>query len=181
MIKLNFKEVGKYGKILKVLQFKKIYKPLELPNNNKKDIVFWGKSNVGKSSLINTLLNYKINKVSKKPGCTKWIGFLELPHINIIDLPGYGYSNVAKGRKEFWDKMLQDYIDLKRTEKVFILIDSNRFITDIDYQAKNCFACSDIKFIYTKADKKMHHNENFLISIKTGLNIINFRDILANL
>lgn len=176
---LNFKELGIYGKALQVISFHKIYHPKNLPQNNKKEIVFWGKSNVGKSTLINTLLNYKINKVSKKPGCTKWIGLLELPHVNIIDLPGYGYSKVAKGRKEFWDQMLSDYIKLKRSDKIFILIDNDRDISELDHTAAKCFQDIPKEFIFTKADHAENSAKKFLVSTKTGLNIVNFREKIA--
>lgn len=177
---LTFKELGKFGKDLQVLDYKKKYRANELPVNNKKEIVFIGKSNVGKSSLINTLLNYKIANVSKTPGCTKWMGFLELPNLNIIDLPGYGYSKVAHGRQEFWDQMLLDYIKLKRTYLTFILIDIRKGICELDQQVMDLFKAFQTKIIYTKYDKETSNNQ-FIVSTKTGLGIIPLREFLTSL
>lgn len=180
MNQLNFKELGIYGKELQVLQYKRVYKPSDLPINNKKEIVFIGKSNVGKSSLINTILNYKINKVSKTPGCTKWIGFLELPKINIIDLPGYGYSKVAQGRREFWDQMLNDYIKTSRTFLTFVLIDSRKGISELDQIVLEMFNSNKTEIIYTKHDKKINEN-GFFVSIKNGNGITELRKKLKEI
>lgn len=179
MTKISYKELGKFGKDLQVLEYKKLYKASELPQNYKKEIVFIGKSNVGKSSLINTLLNYKINKVSKTPGCTKWIGFLELPQLNIIDLPGYGYSKVSKERQEFWDSMLNEYLKENRASTTFILIDSRKKISDLDEEVINLFANSNIYIIYTKYDKK-HSGDGIFVSIKTGLGIVKLRKFITS-
>ncbi|WP_342261716.1 ribosome biogenesis GTP-binding protein YihA/YsxC [Alphaproteobacteria bacterium endosymbiont of Tiliacea citrago] len=171
---LNFKELLEFGKELQVLNYKKVYNANQLPDNQKKEIVFIGKSNVGKSSLINILLNYKINKVSKNPGCTKWIGFLELPNINIIDLPGYGYSKVSQGRREFWDSMLDGYIKKNRASIVFILVDSRRNICEEDKTIMEMFKGLKTEIIYTKQDKKPENN-GFFVSVKTGLGILELR------
>lgn len=179
MTNLTFKELGQLGKALKVIKYEKIYKPSLLPKNKKKEIIFIGKSNVGKSSLINTLLNYKINKVSRTPGCTKWIGFLELPTINIIDLPGYGYSKVSQGRREFWDTMLSDYIREKRAHHVFILIDSRKKISELDRQVIEMFTPINCEIIYTKHDKPKEQ-EGFSVSVQSGKGIHTLREkILA--
>lgn len=180
MENINFKELGKFGKDLQVLQYKKIYSIKDIIINNKPEIVFWGKSNVGKSSLINTLLNYKINKVSKKPGCTRWIGFLELKNCNIIDLPGYSFANVSKGRKVFFDKLFIEYIKTKRTSHLFLLIDKTKTISDIDLEIAKLFDFCNISLIYTKCEKSNKYLDELQVSTKTGIGINELRDIIVN-
>lgn len=176
---MNFKELGTFSKDLQVLQYKRFYNAKELPKNEKKEIVFIGKSNVGKSSLINTLLNYKINKTSKKPGCTKWIGFLELPNINIIDLPGYGYSSVSKERKSFWDTMLAGYLKENRTSLVLVLVDSRRGISKEDEEVIQVFSKFNTQVIFTKNDKGNNAN-GIQVSVKNGRGITKLRMIITN-
>lgn len=98
----------------------------KLPVNTKPEIAFVGKSNVGKSSLINALINRKaLARTSSQPGKTQTINFY---HVNqtfyCVDLPGYGYAKVALAEKEKWGKMIEHY--LKTSEQlraVFLLID----------------------------------------------------------
>jgi len=176
MIK-NFKELGIFSKDLQVLKYNRVYSVKDLPLQEKKEIVFIGKSNVGKSTLINTILNYKINKTSKEPGCTKWIAYIELQNTIIIDLPGYGYSKVAKGRKEFWNKMVLEYINKKRTNLALILIDSRRGIQEIDHEVSTAFDNS--QFIYTKCDKANFPENNIIkTSSSSGLGILELRNLL---
>ncbi|MCK4695984.1 MAG: YihA family ribosome biogenesis GTP-binding protein, partial [Candidatus Cloacimonetes bacterium] len=96
------------------------------------EIAFVGKSNVGKSSLINTILNRKaIAKISRTPGKTRLINFFEIRFktnnekegfIYFVDLPGYGYAKVSKAERESWKKMIQNYFDKRLQLKGVIAI-----------------------------------------------------------
>ena len=78
---------------------KSVFNFNELPNNNLKEIAFWGRSNTGKSSLLNSIIKDNIAKTSKKPGRTQCLNFFEVPNkIRLVDLPGYGYSKVSKSK-----------------------------------------------------------------------------------
>ena len=182
LLKMSFKEIKKNGKQLAVLNYEKIYKVENLKKNNKKEIAFIGRSNVGKSSLINTILNHKISSTSKNPGRTRGIGFIELQSINLIDLPGYGYSKVSKGRQQFWSELIDEYIKSKRLNKIFILIDSRKGIQQEDQEAADYFQC-DFEFLFTKCDKIENQNlqHESYVSIKTGKNIENLRKKIINL
>lgn len=98
----------------------------KLPVNKKPEVAFIGKSNVGKSSLINALLNRKsLARTSAKPGKTQTINYYNVNKLfYLVDLPGYGYAKVSRETQEKWGKMVDNY--LKKSEQlkaVFLLID----------------------------------------------------------
>ncbi|MBP5623562.1 MAG: YihA family ribosome biogenesis GTP-binding protein [Lachnospiraceae bacterium] len=98
----------------------------KLPDNKYPEIAFAGKSNVGKSSLINTILNRKnLARTSSQPGKTQTINFYNLnEELYLVDLPGYGYAKVSAETKEKWGKMVERYlVTSKQLRAVFLLID----------------------------------------------------------
>ena len=97
-----------------------------LPENDKPEIAFAGKSNVGKSSLINALMNRKsYARISATPGKTQTINFYNInDEMYLVDLPGYGYAKVSQQEKEKWGKMIERYLHgSKQLRAVFLLID----------------------------------------------------------
>lgn len=98
----------------------------KLPENDKPEIAFAGKSNVGKSSLINALMNRKsYARISATPGKTQTINFYNINDaLYLVDLPGYGYAKVSQQEKEKWGKMIERYLhSSKQLRAVFLLID----------------------------------------------------------
>lgn len=98
----------------------------KLPDNDKPEIAFAGKSNVGKSSLINSLMNRKsLARISSQPGKTQTINFYNINDaMYLTDLPGYGYAKVSQKEKEKWEKMIENYLNnSKQLRAVFLLID----------------------------------------------------------
>ena len=98
----------------------------KLPENDKPEIAFAGKSNVGKSSLINALMNRKsFARISATPGKTQTINFYNINNaFYYVDLPGYGYAKVSLEAKEKWGKMIERYLSRSRMLKmVFLLVD----------------------------------------------------------
>lgn len=98
----------------------------KLPENDGVEIAFAGKSNVGKSSLINGLLNRKaLARTSSQPGKTQTINFYKInQQFYFVDLPGYGYAKVSASEREKWGKMIERYLHTsKRLALVFLLID----------------------------------------------------------
>ena len=100
-------------------------KASQLPASNLPEIVFSGKSNVGKSSLLNKLVNRKsLARVSATPGKTATINFFRLSDCRLVDLPGYGYAKVSEKEKIQWGKLIEKYLHTSRQLKaVFLLID----------------------------------------------------------
>ena len=97
-----------------------------LPENDKPEVAFAGKSNVGKSSLINALMNRKsYARISATPGKTQTINFYNINNeMYLVDLPGYGYASVSEKEKEPWGKMIERYLHgSAQLKAVFLLID----------------------------------------------------------
>ena len=98
----------------------------KLPDNTLPEVAFAGKSNVGKSSLINALMNRKsYARISATPGKTQTINFYNINEaMYLVDLPGYGYAKVSQSEKEKWGKMIERYLHgSPQLKKVFLLID----------------------------------------------------------
>lgn len=130
----------------------------QYPNFKFNEIAMVGRSNVGKSSLINKLLNRKnFARVSSKPGKTITINFYNIDDsLGIVDLPGYGYAKVSKSEKEKWGDMINSYLNGRKNLKViFMLIDSRHGPTDDDIMMLDWikFYRKDFFVIATKVDK----------------------------
>lgn len=129
----------------------------QLPISDLSEIVFSGKSNVGKSSLINKILNRKsLARVSATPGKTATINSYKLEGMRLIDLPGYGYAKVSHSEKERWGKLIESYFSSKRDIKLVILIiDIRHKIGANDYDMINYLIEKDTPFmvVCTKKDK----------------------------
>lgn len=130
----------------------------DLPQDNFPEIVVVGKSNVGKSTLINALTNNsKLALISSKPGKTKAISLFEVnKKFRIVDLPGYGYAKVSKKEKDFFLTLIADYLaNRKNISKVILLLDMRREISDYDWLMINYLLEYKIPFVVigTKKDK----------------------------
>lgn len=133
-------------------------KASQIPPAEKIEIAFAGRSNVGKSSLINKILNRKkLARVSAVPGKTATINFFTLENVYVVDLPGYGYAKVAKSEKERWADLIEGYLNdtSRRLELVFSLIDMRHPPTNDDIHMINFLVENEIPFVValTKADK----------------------------
>lgn len=128
------------------------------PTPNLPEYAFIGRSNVGKSSLINMLTNKKsLAKTSGKPGKTRLLNhFLINKEWYLVDLPGYGYAKVPKAERLKWEKMLQNYI-LKRENLycLFVLVDVRHPAQNADLEFMEWLGISEIPFsiVFTKSDK----------------------------
>jgi GTP-binding protein len=128
------------------------------PAPDKPEYAFIGRSNVGKSSLINMLTNNKnLAKTSSKPGKTQTINhFLMNKTWYLVDLPGYGFARTSKTTREKWQKMISDYLlHRENLQVVFELVDSRLEPQQIDVDFINNMGESGIPFVivFTKADK----------------------------
>lgn len=127
---------------------------------NKPEVVFAGRSNAGKSSLINSLVKQQnLAHASKKPGKTKTFNIFEVGNkINLIDMPGYGYAFVSKQERDDWFKLIIEYFNTNRPQlkQVYFLLDSRVGLKDADIDmillaAKH--SATKISVIMTKCDK----------------------------
>lgn len=129
----------------------------QIPKSERTEIAFSGRSNVGKSSLINKIFNRKsLARVSAVPGKTATINFYSLENLYFVDLPGYGYAKVANSDKERWAGLIEGYLhDDRELALVFQLIDFRHPPTSDDVMMVNFLIDSGIPFvvILTKADK----------------------------
>ncbi len=129
----------------------------QMPPSDRIEIAFSGRSNVGKSSLINKLLGRKaLARVSSMPGKTVTINFYELDNIHVVDLPGYGYAKTAKGLKRSWSDLIGGYlISDRELELVFQLIDMRHAPSKDDLQMIDYLIENEMPFVivFTKADK----------------------------
>ena len=133
-------------------------KPSQYPNTNFPDLAFAGRSNVGKSSLINKLLNRKsLARVSQKPGKTATINFYNIDDtLNFVDLPGYGFAKVSKEEKKRWGKMIETYLNTrKQLSQVILLVDSRHKPTEDDIMMLSFIrgVCPRAVVVATKFDK----------------------------
>ena len=132
--------------------------PKDFPKNRLPEIAFAGKSNVGKSSVINRLLQRKnFARVGEKPGKTIHVNYFVIDKkCYLVDLPGYGFARVDKAEKARWGKMMQDYFeDSEELRHVFCLVDIRHEPTEDDKQMNTFLRQMGIPFtvIATKADK----------------------------
>ena len=129
----------------------------QIPKSDKLEIAFSGRSNVGKSSLINKILNRKsLARVSSMPGKTVTINFYTVDNIYFADLPGYGYAKVSKSEKQRWAGLVEGYLaDDRNLQLVFQLIDFRHPPTADDIMMVNFLIDNEIPFVVvlTKADK----------------------------
>lgn len=138
------------------------------------EICFSGRSNVGKSSLINKILNRKsIARVSSTPGKTVTINFYKLDELRLVDLPGYGYAKVADSERERWAELMEGYFRTNRNIRLCLqLIDMRHPATDFDISMLEFLAHFEIPYaiVLTKCDKlnKSEFN-NRLSSLKEEL------------
>ncbi len=131
--------------------------PEQLPKSDVPEIVFSGHSNVGKSSLINKLVQRKaLARVSSQPGKTATINFYRLKEFRMVDLPGYGYAKVSKKEKERWAKLVEGYFAQDRKRALVIqILDLRHPPTDDDLHMVDFLYRGGFNFavVLTKSDK----------------------------
>ncbi len=145
------------------------------PKDGKPEFAFIGRSNVGKSSLINMLTGRKaLARISKKPGKTQLLNyFLIDKNWYLVDLPGYGYAVISQSKRKQWRKMIDDYMIRRRSlQCAFVLIDSNIPLQKIDLDFINFLGAHSVPFslVFTKTDRQTKNKTNKNIaSIKKAL------------
>lgn len=150
----------------------------KFPENDKLEMAFWGRSNVGKSSLINTLMNRKsFARISSQPGKTQTVNYYNVNDIfYLVDLPGYGYAKVSKEVAAKWMKMIERYLNTSQCLRVvFLLIDIRHDPSAKDVEMYRMLTQKGLNplIIATKADKisKMARQKN-IAQIRKKLEVV---------
>lgn len=146
----------------------------QLPQSSAVEIAFAGRSNVGKSSMLNKVLNRKnLARVSSVPGKTVTINFFDCDGVKLVDLPGYGYAKVNFNEKKRWAELMEGYFKSDRNIKLVVqLTDMRHPVTDDDMDMMRFMKESGYPFIVvmTKSDKlNKTERANRLEAIKTEL------------
>ena len=150
----------------------------KFPENDKMEMAFWGRSNVGKSSLINALMNRKsYARTSQQPGKTQTINFYNINELlYFVDLPGYGYAKVSQDTVKKWGKMIDGYLHQSKVLRlVFLLVDIRHKPNQNDIQMYEW--CVNYGFnpiiIATKSDKiKRSQLQKQIKQIKDALQVV---------
>ena len=146
-----------------------------LPNPDKIEVCFSGRSNVGKSSLINALTGRKgLARASNTPGRTQEINFFSIPDNHyLVDLPGYGYANAPIKVVEKWQNLLKRYLAGRQSlRRAFVLEDSRHGVKKVDTEIMSMLDSSAVTFqvVLTKLDKvKEKDRENILKQVRASL------------
>ncbi|MCI8708182.1 MAG: YihA family ribosome biogenesis GTP-binding protein [Dorea sp.] len=150
----------------------------KLPDNACPEIAFAGKSNVGKSSLINALMNRKsYARTSATPGKTQTINYYNINgELYLVDLPGYGYAKVSEKEKQQWGKLIERYLySSKQLKAVFLLIDIRHDPSANDKMMYDWIVSKGYRpiIIATKLDKiKRSQKEKHLKAIRQGIGVL---------
>ena len=146
------------------------------------EIALCGRSNVGKSSLINRLLSRKsLARTSATPGKTATINFYRVDALRLVDLPGYGYAKVSAQEKQRWGQLIEGYFDADRDLRLALqLVDMRHPPTADDFQMMTYLAESEIPFliVLTKADK-LKKTERLEREKRLGEELRDFENIVA--
>ena len=150
--------------------------PKDFPKNRLPEIAFAGKSNVGKSSVINRILNRKnFARVGEKPGKTIHVNYFTIDKTcYFVDLPGYGYAKVSQAEKDRWGKLMEDYFAAGRIDLGIMIVDARHAPTNNDITMASWFIQSGCPFVVVanKLDKvKKSELKGNLATIRADLEL----------
>jgi len=139
-------------------------RPGQFPAETLPEIAFLGRSNVGKSSLLNCLTGHKgLAFTSARPGCTQLINFYRVgEQFNFVDLPGYGYARVPKDIQSHWKELIEQYlVERSSLQLCFMILDARRGWMDKDLELKQWLEFHNRRYlvIATKTDKLKSQND----------------------
>ena len=146
------------------MQLPKLFREGHLKGHAQPRVAMVGRSNVGKSSLINALMGGRLAQVSKEPGKTCKIHFYLWKDVGkiIADLPGYGYARKAATEREYWAKLVQAYLNAdERLERALVLLDARHPPSPLDIEAIRFLSLEQVPvtLVFTKADALKNQSE----------------------
>jgi GTP-binding protein len=149
-----------------------------LPEADRAEIAFAGRSNVGKSSLINALVAQQgLARTSNTPGRTQELNFFRPPDLGpqlvhyLVDMPGYGFAKAPKDKVDNWTRLVKDYLRGRQTlKRVFLLIDARHGLKAVDNEIMDLLNVAAVTFqvVLTKADKIKEHELATLLAATTA-------------
>ena len=165
--------VASYGKASQIPPFGT---SAQLTPSTAPEVAFSGRSNVGKSSIMNKLFGRKgLVKVSSTPGKTSNVNFFEADGVHFVDLPGYGFARRSKAERERWARLIGDFFDLDRSFNLVVsLVDIRHDPSALDHQMIEFLQAGEFPFVValTKADKLSRGKQNQqLAAIRKQLNV----------
>jgi GTP-binding protein len=130
----------------------------DMPSYNLPEVAFWGRSNVGKSSLLNALTNrLKLAKTSNTPGRTQQLNLFRLANkLILVDMPGYGFAKAPRSTVEAWQNLINDYIQSRiHLKRIYVLVDARHGLKDNDLEVMRSLDVMGISYqiVLTKVDK----------------------------
>ncbi len=154
----------------------------KFPYPRYKEVVFCGRSNVGKSSLINFITGRNVARVSKTPGKTRLINYFLLEDkIYLVDVPGYGYASTSKAQQREWKRMMENYFKKRKEniDKVFLLIDGRIGFTELDNMMIDWLRYLSIPFVivFTKVDKL---TQSELAKLKNSIKSAGYKYVMTS-
>lgn len=150
-------------------------KPDQLPLTDLPEVAFVGRSNVGKSSLINALVGRNsLARTSNTPGRTQQLNFFNLAErLMLVDLPGYGYAKVSKTQSQQWTRLMKKYLSGRaQLRRVCVLVDGRHGLKESDHEMMEMLDAAAVNYqvVLTKADKVgKTESEELLASVKKGI------------
>jgi GTP-binding protein len=157
-------------------------RPDDFPRDQRPEIAFCGRSNVGKSSLLNSLTNFRgLARTSSSPGRTQTINFFVINEsMYFVDLPGYGYAKVSKTVRESWGPMIEDYLrNREQLNLAVMIVDSRMAPTESDVMMKQWLDRCRIPttVVLTKTDKISHNQLHQ--ALRQGTQTLDTKEIIA--
>lgn len=145
----------------------------QLPISDLPEVAFAGRSNVGKSSLINALTGRKtLARISNTPGRTQQLNFFDLGgRLHLVDLPGYGYAEAPKAKVEAWTHLVMDYLNGRaKLRRAFVLIDARHGLKPIDHEVMDILDTAAVSYqiILTKGDKLKEPGRKRIVDATTA-------------
>jgi GTP-binding protein len=151
--------------------------PEQFPPEAEPEVAFLGRSNVGKSSLLNALAGSGEAKTSARPGCTRWINFYQVEGgFRFVDLPGYGFAEVPRKQSRSWQRLVEQYLLGRRALRLSVLLlDSRRGWMDQDIELRcwleshgRRYVVAATKFDKLKSQKERHQSLSSLRASYAG-------------
>ena len=137
--------------------YKSVNHMRDLPDFGKAEVAFAGRSNVGKSTLINKITGQTIARASNTPGRTQMLNFFEVnEHLDLVDMPGYGFAKAPKAQVDTWQTLVRAYLKGRPTlKRVYLLIDSRRGVMKVDEDIMDMLDACAVSYhiVLTKSDK----------------------------